>query len=144
MQRTVSAIRWPLPSGLADSLCQGQPDSLAHRLTACLRGDVSRDSSRVWAAGADDGWVSCMLCSWDRALCCTLESVLSKGAQVLWAPDPLLQEFTSSPGLFLLAFSVSSELFPSPSLSSCLNLFSVSSSFLWGKSQERLQPTTLL
>lgn len=45
----------------------------------------------MWAAGADDGWVSCMLCSWDRALCCTLESVLSKGAQVLWAPDPLLQ-----------------------------------------------------
>lgn len=80
MQRTVPAIPWPLPSGLADSLCQGQPDSLAHRLTACVRGDVSRDSLLVWAAGADDGWVSFMLCSWDTTLCCTLENVLSEGA----------------------------------------------------------------
>lgn len=101
----------------------GQLDPLAHRLTACVRGDVSRDSRQVWVAGADDGWVSCVLCSWDMALCCTLESVLSEGAQVLWAPDPLLHVVTVSPKLFLLAFSVSSELSPSPSPSSCLKSF---------------------
>lgn len=78
------------------------------------------------------GGVSCVLCSWDRALCCTLERVLSKGAQALWAPDPLLGEVTISPELFLLAFSVSPELFPSPLLSSYLNLFSDSSSISFG------------
>lgn len=103
-------------------LVTGRLDSLAHRFTACVRGDVSRDSRQVWAAGADDGWVSCVLCSWDTALCCTLESVLSEGAQVLWAPDPLLHVVTVSPRLFLLT-SVSSELSPSPSPSYCLKSF---------------------
>lgn len=128
---------WEAPCRAEDSPCNpmaspfrvcrllvtGQLDPLAHRLTACVRGDVSRDSRQVWAAGADDGWVSCVFCSWDTALCCILKSVLSQGAQVLWAPDPLLHGVTVSPGLFLLAFSVSSELFPSPSPSSCLKSF---------------------
>lgn len=46
-----------------------------------------------------------------------------RGCSGALGSDPLLHVVTVSPRLFLLAFSVSSELSPSPSPSSCLKSF---------------------